>query len=402
MPKGEEDQKSESVNSAESGNPNPAAAAKGSSSTSSDAVSLLKQDHRKVEGLFDQALKAGDQQKRQLIKQICDEIVIHSLVEERLFYPACRQASTEDQLDEAQVEHDSVKVLVVELMDGRGDEFRDAKLKVLNELVRAHIQEEEAPDGVMAKAQKAGVNTAALGEQISQLKQQLQQAAQSDRLPTPRVVSLHRLSKLTEEPMPRDYQDRDRDEYGRFMDEDRGRSRGSRDDDDRRYGRGRGWYGDPEGHSEASERGWAERGRGESRTYYRSRDDDDDRRYASRDGGRDRGHGGWFGDPEGHSEASRRGWDERGRGESRSYRDDDDRRYSSRGGRGQGWYGDPEGHSEASRRGWDERERGGSRRYRDDDDDRRYSSRGGRGQGGWFGDSEGHAEAARRGWDDRR
>jgi hypothetical protein len=53
-----------------------------------------------------------------------------------------------------------------------------------------------------------------------------------------------------------------------------------------------------------------------------------------------RAHGGWFGDPEGHSEASRRGWDDPDHGRS-------------------GWYGDPEGHSEASRRGWDER--GGSR-----------------------------------------
>jgi hypothetical protein len=45
---------------------------------------------------------------------------------------------------------------------------------------------------------------------------------------------------------------------------------------------------------------------------------------------------GWFGDPEGHSEASRRGWRSGSHGEG-------------------GWYGDPEGHSKASRRGWDER-----------------------------------------------
>jgi hypothetical protein len=190
---------------------------------------------------------------------------------------------------------------------------------------------------------------------------------------------------------------RERDEQGRFMsedddrghsgrsggyssrgrpdyDDDRGRrggsyGRGADYDDDRRSSRGRGqggWYGDPEGHSEASRRGWQHSDHGDS---------------------------GWYGDAEGHSEASRRGWQHSDHGDS-------------------GWHGDPEGHSEASRRGWEGRrgsaprydERGNGRQSRsrssDYDDDRR-SSRGG-GQGGWYGDPEGHSEASRRGWEDRR
>jgi hypothetical protein len=76
------------------------------------------------------------------------------------------------------------------------------------------------------------------------------------------------------------------------------RSRYDDDNDDRRGGRGHGgWYGDPEGHSEASRRGWEEREGSRSRSRY---DDDDDRRGS-------RGHGGWYGDPEGHSQAARRG-----------------------------------------------------------------------------------------------
>lgn len=179
----------------------------------------------------------------------------------------------------------------------------------------------------------------------------------------------------------RGYRSRDDDDrrYGaRSRDDDR---RYSRD-----HGQG-GWFGDPEGHSEASRRGWEDRDRGrsmasrredEDRRYGRSYDDDrrrsrddDDRRYS-----RDRGQGGWFGDPEGHSEASRRGWEGRrsdddddrgyrargGRGgydddRRRSrYEDDDDDRYSRDRGQG-GWFGDPEGHSEASRRGWESRRR---------------------------------------------
>jgi hypothetical protein len=173
----------------------------------------------------------------------------------------------------------------------------------------------------------------------------------------------------------------------------------------------------------------------------RREDDDDDDRRGSR-GGRDHGQGGWFGDPRGHSQASRRGWEERG---SSRYEDDDDD-YRSRGSRsrsssryeedddddyrgrssarsrsssryedddddeGRGWHGDPRGHAEAARRGWETREREGtarsrsSSRYEDDDDDdrRRGGSRGSReGHGGWFGDPEGHSQASRRGWRNR-
>jgi hypothetical protein len=74
--------------------------------------------------------------------------------------------------------------------------------------------------------------------------------------------------------------------------------------------------GDPEGHSEAARRGWEER-RGEYRGRG-SRNDDDDRGRGrgSRNDDDDRGrrgsdHGGWFGDPRGHSTAARRGWESR-------------------------------------------------------------------------------------------
>jgi len=207
------------------------------------------------------------------------------------------------------------------------------------------------------------------------------------------------------------------------FDDDRRSYRSRDDDDDRRGGRGHGgWFGDPEGHSRASREGWDDRGFSASRRYdeddrrsSRSRDDDDD----DRRGGNGRGRG-WFGDPEGHSRASREGWDDRGSSASRRY-DEDDRRSSRsgdddddrRGGRGHGgWFGDPEGHSRASREGWDDR--GSSARRSDEDDRRSYRSRddrdddddgrrGGSGRGrGWSGDPEGHSEASRRGWQNRR
>src|SRR3569832_1974871 len=75
----------------------------------SDAVSLLKADHRKVEQLFAQFEQTEEnEQKRTLVKQVCTELIIHTKLEEEIFYPACREQDVDDDLlDEAQVEHDS-------------------------------------------------------------------------------------------------------------------------------------------------------------------------------------------------------------------------------------------------------------------------------------------------------
>ncbi|MBV9290445.1 MAG: hypothetical protein JO288_21950 [Hyphomicrobiales bacterium] len=169
------------------------------------------------------------------------------------------------------------------------------------------------------------------------------------------------------------YEDEEED-YGRSM------SRGRGYDEDEDYGRrsqsrGRG-YDQDEGYGQRS----MSRGReyDEDEDYGRrsmspGRDYDEDERHSRR--GEGRGHGGWFGDPEGHSEAARRGWEHghEGNYRARSSRyDEDDRRYESRrssryededderGSRGRdrghgGWSGDPEGHSQAARKGWEHR-----------------------------------------------
>ncbi len=128
-----------------------------------------------------------------------------------------------------------------------------------------------------------------------------------------------------------------------------------------------GWFGDPERHSEASRRGWS--GRGES---------------------------GRTGDREGHSEAARRGWDE---GHRSQRRDEDDDRYGRRDmgaryGRSSGYEGDDR------RAGYGGRYE--SRRQDDDNEDYGRSGRSRGGHGGWSGDPEGHSAAARRGWEHRR
>ncbi|WP_292962857.1 hemerythrin domain-containing protein [Novosphingobium sp. UBA1939] len=420
-------------------------------------IASLKADHRKAEQLFAQFEKAKDDEKQALIEQVCNALTLHTMLEEEIFYPVCREKIPEDDsLNEAQVEHDSAKLLIADLLLLRQDDpFRDAKVKVLAEQIKHHVREEESgKDGIFAKAEAKGLDTPELAQRLKQRRTELEQC---DRLPggEPVAINLQSMNKQREEYEMASYQHgQERDDQGRFTgggaggrgrgdyDDDRGSRRGGsagrdrdedgrftssrgggsgrgQDDDDRggRNGRGRddddgrGWYGDSRGHSEASRRGWEDRGssRGSSGRY-----DDDDDRGGRRGGGDGRG---WYGDSRGHSEASRRGWDNPDHGDSGWY--GDSRGHSEASRRGwdnpdhgrSGWFGDPEGHSEASRKGWEDRgsSRSSQGRY-DDDDDRRGSSRSSRGRDdddnrgggrGWSGDSRGHAEAARRGWENR-
>ena len=110
-----------------------------------DAIALLKQDHREVEELFSQFEKArGDGRKQELATRICTELSIHAEIEEEIFYPACEGKVDEDLLKESYVEHDGAKVLIAEIMQGEpSDEFYDSKVKVLQEQIEHHVQEEE-------------------------------------------------------------------------------------------------------------------------------------------------------------------------------------------------------------------------------------------------------------------
>ena len=75
------------------------------------AIDALKQDHRRVEQLFAEFEEEADGDRKDgLVQEICRELIIHTKLEEEIFYPACREGiSEEEMLDEAQVEHDSAK-----------------------------------------------------------------------------------------------------------------------------------------------------------------------------------------------------------------------------------------------------------------------------------------------------
>ena len=159
-----------------------------------DAIALLKADHRKVEELFASFEKAHEAaRKEKLVRQICVELTVHTMIEEEIFYPACTGHVKDDELiEEAYVEHDGAKVLVSELTNGGpDDEFYDAKVSVLSEMIAHHVKEEEKRSvGLFAKAKDAGLDLEGLGERLMQRKQELMaEFAEGENLPAPETRS---------------------------------------------------------------------------------------------------------------------------------------------------------------------------------------------------------------------
>jgi len=146
--------------------------------SSLDAIALLKADHRRIEELFGQfeSARRDHAAKTAIVRRICVELTVHSVIEEEIFYPACAgKLEDKDLIPEAYVEHDSAKVLIAQILDGDpADDFYDAKVKVLSEQVKHHIhQEEKNSEGLFAGARDAGLNVDALGEQLIARQQEL-------------------------------------------------------------------------------------------------------------------------------------------------------------------------------------------------------------------------------------
>jgi hypothetical protein len=163
-----------------------------------DAIALLKADHRKVEELFAKFESArGAERKRAIAEQICLELSVHAKIEEDIFYPACEEASVEeDAMQEAHVEHDGAKVLITEILAGAPEEdFYDAKVKVLSEMIKHHVKEEERrSEGIFAQAREAGLDLEELGERLAAEKRQLTSEWKANGLPTPTTPTFKEVS----------------------------------------------------------------------------------------------------------------------------------------------------------------------------------------------------------------
>jgi len=155
-------------------------------SVSQDAVALLKADHKQVAEWFEQFESArSENDKQRLAQQICAALTVHAKIEEENFYPAFLDATGETDLHhEAEIEHQGAKNLIAEIAESSPrDEYFDAKVTVLAELIRHHVNEEEQRDGMFAKAEKSDMDLDALGEQLQSRKEEL-----SDEKPLERRV----------------------------------------------------------------------------------------------------------------------------------------------------------------------------------------------------------------------
>jgi len=143
--------------------------------STTDALAVLAKDHKRVKKMFKDFEKLKENgaaaDKQALAQQICTELTLHAEVEERIFYPAVREAiNNEDLLNEAEVEHASAKDLIAQIQSGDpSDPIWSAKVSVLGEYVNHHVEEEEGQ--MFPKAKKAKMDLESLGQEISSMKQ---------------------------------------------------------------------------------------------------------------------------------------------------------------------------------------------------------------------------------------
>jgi len=144
--------------------------------TAGNAFDVLEEDHREVEEWFDEydELRDSDEdRKAELAEKICLALNVHAQIEEEIFYPQAREATKDnDLIDEAVVEHATVKNLIdeIEAMEV-GDEFYDAKIRVLGEMVKQHIKEEE--EELFLELQSTKMDLDAVGKKLAERKRDL-------------------------------------------------------------------------------------------------------------------------------------------------------------------------------------------------------------------------------------
>lgn len=158
-----------------------------------DAIMLLKHDHREVEDLFSKFQKASSKDKKwQLAQQVCNELKIHAMIEEEIFYPAFEGKVDDDLYHEAYVEHDGAKVLINDIMtSGPDDEFFEAKVAVLCEEIQHHVKEEEKPkEGFFAQARETDVDLKEMRDRLMARKQELMAQAENGGLPPAKMKAV--------------------------------------------------------------------------------------------------------------------------------------------------------------------------------------------------------------------
>ncbi len=139
-------------------------------------IKLLKEDHKKIKELFAEYEKLKEKEnldkKAVIVNQICYELTLHALAEEKIVYPVARDAIKDtDIMDEADEEHAGAKNLIKQLatMDPEYSHY-DAKVTVLKEYIEHHVKEEETI--MLPELDKSNIDGEVLAEQIIQFKEE--------------------------------------------------------------------------------------------------------------------------------------------------------------------------------------------------------------------------------------
>ena len=159
-----------------------ASGGRGTRRGANDALALLKRDHDNVDAMFKKydRMKDGDERKAPLREQVCMELTVHAKLEEELFYPALKSLFEQggmdkavDLIEEADVEHASLKWLIEQLQSGdqQDEGMIDARVKVLSEYVKHHVDEEEGE--IFKAARKVDIDLEALGAELEARKGEL-------------------------------------------------------------------------------------------------------------------------------------------------------------------------------------------------------------------------------------
>jgi Hemerythrin HHE cation binding domain len=160
-----------------------------------DAIALLMSDHREVERLFREFNAASDSDtKRELAENICRALEVHTMIEEEIFYPAFLEATDDkDKHHEAELEHANAKQMIADIESSDPeDDYYDARVKVLSEMIRHHVNEEEKSDGLFAEARRSSMDLVALGRAMRARKEELMTERTSPGSPPPRMTPAQR------------------------------------------------------------------------------------------------------------------------------------------------------------------------------------------------------------------
>jgi hypothetical protein len=151
-----------------------------------EAIAFLMQQHRQVETDFRAFQRAKtDEEKQTIANRICLALKVHTQIEEEILYPPAHEAvKDEDMVDEAYVEHDGAKRLIAEIEAmSPGDHCYDARVKVLSEYIKHHVEEEETE--LFPACKSAKLDLAAMGPELKARSEALEAQLKDDRTAQP-------------------------------------------------------------------------------------------------------------------------------------------------------------------------------------------------------------------------